>query len=261
LYKCQEYVIVKKNFCPERAIQEKNMSLKPEKEKIKKDIAGILEKIRSEADPGILNEYRAIFRKEVSLFNRSYAAAYLLMLYGQGEIGGRDFRQHTAREDAGGRRSGRRKNREERTAERRNSPGGEEHSPAGSRNDENPYPLAEEDSKYLFISIGRNRRVFPREILGLINAKTSIPREDIGAIRILDKYSFVQVRDSRADTIIEALNGQPFRGRTLSVNYAYARDPEEKRGEDPVTDNEDGEERISESGLEENNDHPDEEHV
>jgi hypothetical protein len=88
------------------------------------------------------------------------------------------------------------------------------------------YSLAEEDSKRIFISIGRNRRVFPREILGLIIAKTGVSRDNIGAIRILDNYSFVQVRDTVADQIIEALDNHVFRGRTLTVNYAKTRKDE-----------------------------------
>ena len=65
--------------------------------------------------------------------------------------------------------------------------------------------------------------MFPREILGLINSRTGLPREAVGSIRILDNYSFVQVRDSAAEQIIEALNGYTFRGRTLAVNYAKSR--------------------------------------
>ena len=65
--------------------------------------------------------------------------------------------------------------------------------------------------------------MFPREILALINARAKVAREDIGIIRILDNYSFVQVRSSAADTVIEALNGQNFRGRALTVNYARSR--------------------------------------
>jgi hypothetical protein len=87
--------------------------------------------------------------------------------------------------------------------------------------------IPEEESVRLFVSIGRNRKVFPREILALISAKTQVSRDDVGAIRILDNYSFVQVRNTAADTLIEALNGQNFRGRTLTVNYARARREED----------------------------------
>jgi hypothetical protein len=91
------------------------------------------------------------------------------------------------------------------------------------KRDPDSYPLAEADSVRLFINVGRNRRVFPREILGIINSETATPKDDIGAIRILDNYSFIQVRNTVADTIIEALNGKSFRGRILTINYAKNR--------------------------------------
>ncbi|MDR1099216.1 MAG: DbpA RNA binding domain-containing protein [Treponema sp.] len=186
-----------------------------DKEKTKKTIKLILEKLKTEADPQLLSKYRSLFKKEVSFFRRSWAAAYLLLLSDQGAAG--RFNKNRSRKFGG---AGRDQDRPGRFSEKREPEAGPDE---GYRNEVSRYPLAEEESRRLFLSVGRNRRVFPREILGLINAKTAIPREDIGAIRILDNYSFVQVRDTVADKIIDALNGQPFRGRTLSVNYARAR--------------------------------------
>jgi hypothetical protein len=190
-----------------------------DKEKTRKKIGLLLENIKTKVDPQLLDEYRSVFKKEVSLFHRSWVAAYLLML-----------------DDQGGNPRSRSRNRSEENSganRRRGNTGGE---PRPARSAESaakpPEPLPEEESRWLFISIGRNRRVFPREILGLIYAKASVSREDIGAIRILDNYSFVQARDTVADTIIEALNGKPFRGRTLTVNYARAR--REEDGEDAL---------------------------
>jgi hypothetical protein len=188
------------------------MPARLDKEKIKKDIAGILERIRSEEDPHLLNEYRALLRGEVSLFRRSWVAAYLLKLWDQGALGRADM---SRRGKPGAGRQG--------NAEGKSSRGGSGENPRAHPDTSAQPSLAEEESKRLFISIGRNRRVFPREILGLINAKTAIQREDIGSIRILDNYSFVQVRDSAAEPIIAALNGCSFRGRTLTVNYAKFR--------------------------------------
>jgi hypothetical protein len=179
------------------------MSSHIDSEKVKKIIGDALRNIQTEADPHILNEYRSIIKKEVSFFRRSYLCAYLLM---SKDTGGRGkFEQ----EPRGNR--GRKPFRPKVSAEE------------GPRSESPRYPLADEDSVRLFVSAGRSRRVFPREILGLINTKTAIPKEDIGAIRILDNYSFVQVRSTVADRIIEALNGCSFRGRTLSVNYARNR--------------------------------------
>lgn len=171
------------------------MPLHIDKDKAKQTIELILDNVRTEADTGLLDEYYRLYKKEVSLFNRSKAAAYLLMLYD--------------RQSGGIRKNIRR------TVQEKNS------------KDDTRYPLSDEESKWLFFGAGRSRRVFPREILGLINTKTAIPKEDIGAIRILDNYSFVQVRDTIADKIIDALNGITFRGRLLTVNFAKSRNDEE----------------------------------
>jgi hypothetical protein len=169
-----------------------------DKEKIKQIISLVLEKIETEADPRMLREYQRIFQKETSLFNRSKAAAYLLMLCDQRKIV-RDYKRPLPSRPV--------KNEE--------------------RSDVQHYTLAEEESTRLFFSVGRSRRIFPREILWIIITKTAIPREDIGDIRIFDNYSFVQVRDSVAEKIIETLNGLKFRGRPLTVNYARSNKDED----------------------------------
>lgn len=210
------------------------MSSYIDKEKTTKALGLILEKIRTEADPLLLDEYRRLFKKEVSLFQRSNAAAYLLMLCDQGK-GLRSLKadkaEKTERRAPGKTAGGKR-------------PAPADAAPAGESGQR--YPLADEDSKRLFFSVGRSRRVFPREILGLINTKTAIPREDIGAIRILDNYSFVQVRETVAGQIIDALNGTTFRGRPLVVNYAKSR---EENG------------AVAENGSEQRQDHSEEEDI
>jgi hypothetical protein len=188
------------------------MSAYIDREKTKKTIGLVLDKIRTEADPLLLDEYHRLFKKEVSLFHRSKAAAYLLMLCDQGKSL-RWTEKNPARKTRDDRRPA------ENAAFSREA--------AASKESVRYPPLKEEESTRLFFSVGRSRRVFPREILGLINTKTAISREDIGAIRILDNYSFVQVRNTVAEQIIEALNGMDFRGRSLTVNFARSRKDEE----------------------------------
>ena len=156
------------------------------KEKAKKNLAEILDRIHSDTDPALLSEYYKLYKKEISFFRRSWAAAWLFMYYDKREApNGHDVKKRTQ-----------------------------------SDKFEFDNTLPEEISKRLFISIGKNRRLFPREIITLITSKTSASREDIGVIKILDNYSFVQVRDAKADEIIKNINGLRFRGRTLIVNYA-----------------------------------------
>jgi hypothetical protein len=188
-------------------------------EKVKNRLDEILVAIQTEADPDLLNQYRSLIRKKVSFFQRSYLAAYLLML--QDQAGGGRSRRSGGRETSRGKPDNGRDNsssrgngQNERTEQNRQS------LPAAA--------LPEDESVRLFISIGRNRRVFPREILGLIGAKTAVSKDDIGIITILNNYSFVQVRRSVAEEIIDALNGINFRGRTLAVNYAKGRKEEDE---------------------------------
>jgi hypothetical protein len=184
------------------------------KESLVRRIHSLLDEIQTEAEPHLLNQYRSIFRKEVSFFRRSYLAAYLLLLAEQGKTFGK-------------RRNGRRvENNRGNFCEDNSGKNGERREDFKSQDE--MHFLPEGESARLFVSIGRNRKVFPREIIGLLNTKARITKDDIGDIRILDNYSFVQVRTTVADAVIKALNGQNFRGRTLMVNYARIKkdDPE-----------------------------------
>lgn len=168
------------------------------KEETGKRVDDLLRKIRSEADPVTLNTYRSIIRRRVPFFMRTYLAAYLLM---------REEHQDGSKVSH--------------KKEKSN------HGDTNFKGDEPKHSIPEEEALHLFIGVGRNRRIFPRELLSLILTETSVSKEDIGNIRILDNYSFVQVRKTVADEIIEALNGKPYRGRPLTVNFARLRKEED----------------------------------
>jgi hypothetical protein len=201
-----------------------------DEKKVKNLLDEILKAIQTEADPRLLNQYRALIRKNVSFFRRSYLAAYLLMLQEQPQ--GR-------RRRSGGGDTLRSRPNARNSAINGAEPGGGAESARQGQKPAQPSPapvaLPEDESSRLFINIGRNRRVFPREILALIGSRTSVSKEDIGTITILNNYSFVQVRNSVAAELVDALNGVGFRGRTLTVNYARARkEGEEDLSEEPA---------------------------
>ena len=177
------------------------MPTKPDMKKAKRNIEVIREKMHSDADIFLLKEYHKLYRKEISLFKRSWAAAWLFMYY--------DQKENPPVQSIENRRNERNLDKKTHINEK-----------TAAAEEKNDIVLPEEESKKLFISIGKNRRLFPREVISLIMSKTTAAREDIGVIRILDNYSFVQVRNAKADEIIESLNGMKFRGRNLTVNYA-----------------------------------------
>ena len=163
----------------------------------------VVETVKTEEDPDVLNAYRKIFRKNVPFTLRSYIAAYLIK-----EFEGSSFSRSKP--------YGRRQN--PRFGDRSR----------GYFSDRPPVErptLEPSESVSIFMSIGRSRRVFPRDIITLLIQNADISRERIGDIRILDNYSFVQVMSEDADKIIEKLNDFSYRGKNISVSYS--RKPEE----------------------------------
>jgi len=75
----------------------------------------------------------------------------------------------------------------------------------------------------LFISVGKNRRVYPRDLVSLFMSNLKISRSDIGAIKVFDNYSFVDVSLDHASDAISTLSGSNFRGRRIAVNRARKR--------------------------------------
>jgi len=75
----------------------------------------------------------------------------------------------------------------------------------------------------LFLSIGKNRRVYPRDLVQLLFAAGQVSKADIGDIKILDNYSFVEVEEKVAPAVITRLDGIQYRGRHLTVNFAKKR--------------------------------------
>jgi hypothetical protein len=174
-----------------------------DKEKAKRNLKDILNRMESDTDAVQFHEYYKLFKKEIPLFKRSWAAAWLFRYYDGKETPRFQF-ENVPKKDKKNITNNAVTSAE---SQRSGTPSGE-------------ISIPEEESKRLFISIGKNRRLFPKEVITLIMSKTSAAREDIGVIRILDNFSFVQVRDTKADEIIKTLTGHRFRGRTLTVNFA-----------------------------------------
>lgn len=169
-----------------------------------------------------LNEIKALFKKNVPFSRRKYVAALLVKQATSGT------RSRFMRE-----RSEPRFNREEKnerfTKERESRPARTESkadfSPReASEREERPRPprvqLDSSVSSTVFIGIGRNRRVFPRDLLGLLGSVAGIERERIGEIRVFTNYSFVQLYNEDCDKAISALNGYNYRGRNIVVSHS-----------------------------------------
>ncbi|MBQ6780820.1 MAG: DbpA RNA binding domain-containing protein [Treponema sp.] len=207
-----------------------------------------------ESDPETLEELKKVFKKNVPLTRRSYVAAYLLKQC-SGSIMRFNARNRfdNVREDFHGRMEERRPNRYEQRAD---------HAPMGEHSDEprERMPRVQIDPSLatsVFVSIGRNRRVFPRDLVGLFCSVAGIERERIGDIKVLANYSFVQVYTEDAQKVIDALNGYDYRGRKLSVNLSRQKEDGENvaaESEERVPDVENTSAPITDSFTATNND-------
>jgi ATP-dependent RNA helicase DeaD len=81
----------------------------------------------------------------------------------------------------------------------------------------------------LFLSMGKNRRVFPRDLIQLFMDRLKAERSQIHDIKVLDNYSFVEVDSSLGEKAIKELSGIEFKGRKLAVNYARKREDKRER--------------------------------
>ena len=72
----------------------------------------------------------------------------------------------------------------------------------------------------LFVNVGRNRRVYPKELVELFMSRLGLDRSQIREVKVLESYSFVELDSSAAERAIAELSGTELNGRKLAVNHA-----------------------------------------
>ena len=198
-----------------------------DKERVASFLKNALNKVMTEENPDLLNDLKKIFKQTIPFSKRMYVAAYLTKeMQGRfhgapntrrngnpphGARGGRNFKDASY-----GRPS---------YDERRGN--GESFSGESREEAHSPHPRVQIDESLaatIFISIGRNRRVYPRDLVGLLVSVAGLDRDRIGDIRVLANYSFVQLFKDDTDKAIAALNGYDYRGRKLAVSFSRQKD-------------------------------------
>jgi ATP-dependent RNA helicase DeaD len=89
-----------------------------------------------------------------------------------------------------------------------------------------PEPIAERSSgrlTLLRLSVGKEENVRPADLVGAIAGEAGVPSRVIGAIKIHDDYSLVEVPEELSDRIIEALRSTKIRGNRVTVQAKPAR--------------------------------------
>ena len=71
-----------------------------------------------------------------------------------------------------------------------------------------------------FLGVGRIHKVAPKDIVGAIAGETGIPGKAIGAIRILDSYSFVEVPRENAADVYSIMKERTIRNQPTGIEPA-----------------------------------------
>lgn len=159
----------------------KDDTQKAENEVIKQAVKSIIKEIKENEDPAELDRYKKLLKGSSSIFIRSYIAAYLLKQVTQGK--GIRLSQPNKK----------------RTSRPKTTP---------------------KDQKTIFISIGRTRRVYPKDLTRMFCEVDGITPSDIGTVRVLDNYSFIDINEKYAQKAVDQLNGNEYKGRKITVNFA-----------------------------------------
>jgi ATP-dependent RNA helicase DeaD len=69
----------------------------------------------------------------------------------------------------------------------------------------------------LFVGAGKKAGIRPGDLVGAIAGESGVPSSAIGAIRIAENFSVVEVPDDLADDIIEAVGAGTLRGKKVKV--------------------------------------------
>lgn len=210
-------------------------------------LTSAVEKITTEEDIDTLTELIKLFKKNVPLTRRKYVTAYLLKetlkhYHSFNKNNNRNNQKSRSRDDA--------KNYKN---EYKQSAKAEKVVETAVETEEKPrHPRVEIDpdkATSIFISIGKNRRVYPRDLVGILIAIAGIDRERIGDIKVLANYSFVQLYTEDAQIAIDKLNGYDYRGRKLAVSYSHQKEEGADADADAPKDNFMNESQISEAEM------------
>lgn len=190
-----------------------------------------VEKVKTQENPDLLNDIKKVYKKNVPFSLRMYVAAYLTKQCGSHFRPRREFNNDRKNRDF------RKENQRSEYKQNKNTEASVSSEATETRT---PHPRVQIDESLattIFVGIGRNRRVYPRDLVGLLISVAGLDRDRIGDIRVLANYSFVQLFTEDSDKAINALNGYEYRGRKLSVSYSRQKGDDAAEGDESIPSN------------------------
>jgi ATP-dependent RNA helicase DeaD len=78
-------------------------------------------------------------------------------------------------------------------------------------------PDGEGPVRKLILSVGRAQEIEPSDIIHAITAATGLDGEAVRNVRMLERFTFVEVPERAADQVVEELNGSELAGQPLAL--------------------------------------------
>ncbi|QZY53911.1 DEAD/DEAH box helicase [Crassaminicella profunda] len=87
----------------------------------------------------------------------------------------------------------------------------------------------EEGMVRMFINIGKNKKIRPKDVVGAIAGETSVKGRNIGVIDIHDDYTFVEVPEQYAEEVLKKMTKNTIKGNPIMIEPATGRKGRRKR--------------------------------
>jgi ATP-dependent RNA helicase DeaD len=78
-------------------------------------------------------------------------------------------------------------------------------------------PTVDGPARKLILSIGRAQDIEPGDIVHAITAATGLDGESVRNVRMLERFTFVEVPDTAADDVVSQLTGRELAGRPVAL--------------------------------------------
>jgi ATP-dependent RNA helicase DeaD len=89
--------------------------------------------------------------------------------------------------------------------------------PAAKGRPERPRGVPGGPAARLFVGVGRDAGIRPGDLVGAITGETGLKGRDIGSIEIHQRFALVEVPESAADEVVQALRATMIKGRKATV--------------------------------------------
>ncbi len=115
--------------------------------------------------------------------------------------------------------------------ERSDGPAWEPREPKGDRRERDferkprpqPGDAPEAGMVKLFLSLGKNQRINPGDIVGMLHNECHLERGTVGRIQLFPNFSLIEVAEGEAARAIEHATGATLRGLTFKIDYDRGR--------------------------------------